>query len=155
MKRTRTFSLIFLGMLVLTSVLHIFSADKVNARKSVRLLFRPFLADNDARLVMLRVVANEVRERREIEDGKRALEIFCRILYGHVTKKAELTELKDKGSDYVRLEIRNKELTCTVDLPADDSGYEFVLVRNTLGEKSCAFYLNGKGRQKIGSLFEK
>ena len=155
MKKWMTFSSIFLSMLIFVNVLHFLSTDKRNARKSILLLFRPLITDASTTVTILHYKDERLVNKGTIEYNEEFLRMFPKALYRSVLRKEKPTDISNKLTDYVRVELKNDNSKYVVDFPTNEPSYTFARFTDTERERISIFYLSRRGQQKIRFLLEK
>jgi hypothetical protein len=154
MKQLKTFTLIFVAVLFLIGMVRFFSEDKINAKKSTRLLLRDFKSRDDTSVYVSRYENGDLRNKIDLRGSTSFLKAFSGILARYVSSSKALENNKCTYLDYVRVELSNKNTKCTIDFPVEGRPYEVAVFKFTNRPDGGIFALTRRGRDKIKLLLE-
>ena len=154
MKQLRTFMSIFITVLFLLVMVRFFSENRINAKISMRLLLTDFTSGDDTKVHALRYKNGDLVKKIDLRGSTSFLKGFSGILTRYVSSSKCLENNKGTYLDYVRIELSNKDTSCTIDFPTEERPYEVAVFKFTSRPDGGIFSLTKKGRDKIKFLLE-
>lgn len=153
MKKLRIFLSVFLGLLILVGVVRYLSEEKINAKKSMKLILEDFKIADSTKIDVFYYRDGELVKQIDLEeDSISFLRLFHKIMTTYVYSSDFLEDSKPIYSSYDRVKLANKDVTCQIDFPIDESPYEVAVIEYVNQSGGGIFHLSKNGSEKIKFL---
>jgi hypothetical protein len=152
MKKLRTFLIVFIGMFLFMTAIHILSTPKVNARKAIRLLLSGFVNDKATTFRIVHYKDGEIAHVRDFQIGQVAADDLESMLYHYVTRVESLTKDYKPPMDFIRVELNNGKEQISLDFPAGETEFQLMTLTTKWAGNNGIYYLSPSGSRKIKSI---
>ena len=154
MKKFRTFALIFLAFLIYSVVLHFLATDRVNARKSIKLLLRPLLTDSSTEVTVEYYKGGKLYERKDIQDNQGSVRLLSKYLSKYVIEGSKIDKLPCNKSNLIRVKLEGSESKCILDFPTTEHACRICIFKDVIYGHARKYKLTKRGGREICLILE-
>jgi len=155
MKKLRTFMMIFIGMFLYFTFLHILSAPRINAQKAISASLSEFVNDKATTVKIIHYKDSDIKQTRDIQTGQEETAYLRALLYRYVIRAESLTGDYSPPKEFIRLKLDNGKEQISLDFPTGESDFKTLTIVTKWSGNNGVYHLSNIGAHKIKRLLIK